>query len=137
MTLIVLAFLTIPIQLFGYATTCTQGDSGSALASSAISGTLLFAMAVFLLRRGASNGLGTIPLVFTAILLVGTLASTSSIWLGTIRYGTPCGSDFAFYALEVPDRAVILLSYLALPILNVALCLTLLARKLSVPKSPT
>ena len=136
-TLIILAFLTIPIQMLGYATTCTQGDSGSALTGSVISGMLLFAMAVFLLRRGASNELGAISLVVTAILLVGTLALTFSIWLGTIRYGTPCGADFEFYALELPDRVIILFSYLALPTLNVVLCLTLIVRKLSVQKSHT
>jgi len=136
-TLIILALLNIPIQMFGYATTCTQGDSGSALASSVLSGLLLGAMAVLLLGKRAANGLAASSLVVTAILLVGTLAFTSPIWGGTIRYGTPCGADFAFYALEVPDRALVLFSYLAHPLLNVALCLRLIGKRLSVQKPST
>lgn len=135
MILIVLAFLITAIQMLGYATTCTQGESGSALTSSAISGALLFAMAVLLLRRWTSNGLGAISLTVTTVLLVGTLALTFSIWVGTIRYGTPCGADFEFYALGLPDRAIIVFNYVALPLLNAAICLTLITRKLSQQRS--
>ncbi|WP_338720025.1 hypothetical protein [Devosia sp. XK-2] len=137
MTLVILALLTIPIQMFGYATTCTQGDSGSALASSVISGLLLFAMAALLLSKGASNERAAISLIVTAILLIGTLAFTYAIWLGTIVYGTPCGANFEFYALEAPNRALVLLSYLMLPILNVALCLRLTGKQLFVQKPST
>lgn len=122
---LVAILIALPLQVLGYATTCTQGDSGSAIAGSLFSTPLLI-LSLALLLRAQFGGPSRPPrAVLNALALVLMLMTTKGIWLNTLMFGTPCGEDFTFYGIESHGWWLIVLAYLVLPIANLMLCLSL------------
>ena len=129
----ILAVLQMPFQIMGYATTCTQGDSDSAMAGAIYSGLFLLTLLGVLLRRTWVRPKHHYFSYMCAALLMGTMLLTFDIWFGTLAYGTPCGREFSDYAVSSVDWVVILTGYLILPTLNVLLCLNLIRRHVLSP----
>jgi hypothetical protein len=127
MIALVAALLALPLQVLGYATTCTMGDSDSAITGSLLSAPLLVLALLLLLWALVKNARRARP-VATALVLTATLVLTSGIWFNTALFNTPCGPDFVDYANSGSDVGLILAFYVGLPVLNIALCLMVFLR---------
>lgn len=127
---VVVILIALQLQAFGYATTCTQGDSGSALAGSILSMPLLFFAAMLLFKRYSTGTGWRIGLLLSALVLVTMMAVTRDIWINTLIFGTPCGDDFQFYGLSGGEWWLIVSAYLLFPAVILGLCLGLGVRSL-------
>jgi len=125
---VVLCGIAFPLQFFGYATTCTQGADGSFLTGAVFSAPFLLASSVLLIVAAFKKPRLSSPApILVALPVIGlTLVVTKSIWLNTIAYGTPCGVLFSGYGSSPALRTMVVVGYLAIPVLNIALCLGLL-----------
>ena len=128
----------IPHQLMGLTSTCTQGADGTFASGAIISGPLLL-MAVgvslwALHRKKFDPSASWVTLAVPLILLV----LTQGAWINTLRFGTPCGEDFAFYGGSSPAMMLLILAgYLVLPLFLAisAAGSLMMARRLSAPTS--
>lgn len=126
-----LFMLAMPLQLLGYATTCTQATDNSFVTGAMLSALpLVLSVAIVLssaLRGSQGWQIGIVLIALTAILLT----ATGSIWVDTIRYGTPCGPDFVGYGWEHPtNNFVILAGYLWLPLFVLVSAMLLVWRRI-------
>ena len=126
-----LFLVAMPLQYFGYATTCTQATDNSFVTGAILSALPLIISAAIVLFSALSGSrgwqIGILLIVLTAILLT----ATRSIWLDTIRFGTPCGADFADYGWEHPtNNFIILAGYLGLPIFMLVSATLLVRRRI-------
>lgn len=112
------AVFAAPHQLMGLTSTCTQGADGTFGTGAVISvPLLLIAISVTLWalhRRKVDPVASWVTLAVPLILLI----LTQGAWVNTLRSGTPCGEDFAFYGGSSPAMIrLILAGYLVLPLL--------------------
>jgi hypothetical protein len=122
MLALVLVLIAIPLQLLGYASTCTMGDD-KPFVSAALVSALPLIWAIYLMARHRMQGATASMLrLLSAASSVVLLGLTSGIWLNVIRFRTPCGFEYQFYdaAFDITD-ALILFSYLFLPALMAAM----------------
>jgi hypothetical protein len=130
---LVLLALAVPLQLLGLTSTCTQGADGAFISGAFLSGPLLLIAVV----RFAAEAIWVTafrttaaPVGWAVAAAVVLISLTNSAWLNTIRFGTPCGEEFAFYGPSHPFAiAAILVSYLLLPLMLIAAAAVLLLRR--------
>ena len=119
-----LVLVAVPLQLLGLSSTCTQGADGTFITGAILSGPLLLVAASLLsVVAWRGGGAGRRWLLWVTCAALGMLVIlTRDAWLNTILYGTPCGSDFAFYGGSDP-RAVALIvgAYVVAPIVVASL----------------
>lgn len=119
----IISLLVLTIQFLGHATTCTQGDSDSAMVGAIYSGPLLIVLiGLIVYRLWVRRETSYVPYIVIAV-LVGSTTLNFDIWFDTFVYATPCGEFFRGYAIAIGSRVVILSSYVALPLLVMLLCL--------------
>jgi hypothetical protein len=131
----VLLVVAIPLQFFGYATTCTQASDSSFTTGAFYSAIpLSLAIALVLLAAWRTPHRGEIGVLFILVTL-GLLAITRGIWIDTIKVGTPCGPEFADYGWENPiGNAIILIGYVGLPVLMIVSASVFIYRARGGPK---
>ena len=125
-----LVLVAIPLQFLALGTTCTQGADAPFISGSILSGPVLVAallLALVALRRPVA---GQRPWLWAsgiaAILLP---AITHDAWLNSLFYRTPCGSNFVFYGSDPGVNALIVVAYLALPVVVASLAALGLVRR--------
>lgn len=114
----IIAVFAIPHQLMGLTSTCTQGADSTFTTGAILSAPLLIiavCVTLWALYRGKVDpNAGWVTLAIPLILLI----LTQDAWMNTLRYGTPCGEDFAYYAgSSLAMIQLILAGYLVLPLL--------------------
>lgn len=123
-----------PHQLMGLTSTCTQGADGTFGAGAIMSGPLLL-IAAYVTWRALHLRKSILSASWVALVVpITLLILTKDAWVNTMRYGTPCGEEYAAYGGSSPTMAVIILvGYLLLPLLLVlsAAGTLIMARRLS------
>jgi hypothetical protein len=113
-----LLIIAIPLQVFGYATTCTQLADGSFI-TGAILSALPLGLSISLVLFKAFTAPNRATGVLFMLVTLGMMFTTSSIWANTIFIGTPCGPDFAedleLYGPNELGNAIIIAGYFLLP----------------------
>lgn len=114
---VAVAAFSVPHQLMGLTSTCTQGADSSFGSGAITSGPLLviaIGMALWALHgRKVDLTASVVVLAVPLILMI----LTHSAWINTLRYGTPCGEDFVFYGSSSPAMiSLIVVGYLVLPV---------------------
>lgn len=112
--------IAAPLQLMGVTGTCAQGAeepflTGAVLSAPFLIGAIVAAWWTFRARLKARAG-G----IATAALALGMVVLTRDIWLDTLLHGTPCGASYPDADTSIALVAIILLGYLALPLLVIA-----------------
>ena len=108
-----------PLQLLGFTGTCTQGSVDPFMTGAILSAPLLLG-AIGLMAWGFYTGrTSRLSCSIATATSLALLALTREAWLNGILSGTPCGGDYP--ATAIGPLAIILFSYLALPLL-LAVC---------------
>lgn len=127
--------VAFPLQLLGLTSTCTQGADGTYLAGALLSSPMLFWVAVRVVRMGfaeptRSSG-GAVATGLTVVVLTLILLSlTYTVWSNVIVFGTPCGEDSSDLPHHLERQLVVLIGYLALPLLVASATSWMLVRHL-------
>lgn len=119
---VAVSVFAVPHQLMGLTSTCTQGADGTFGSGAAISAPLLLVAVgvnLWALHRRKVDPIASLMTLAVPLIL---LVLTQDAWINTLRFGTPCGEDFAFYGGSSPVMIwIILVGYLLLPLI-LAIC---------------
>lgn len=109
----------IPLQLLGFTGTCTQGADGPFVTGAVLSTPLLLGAICLLLWGLYQRRAPRLACSVLAVTTLAMLALTREAWFNSLRFGTPCGADYAYSSNHLPPL-IILGGYLILPLLLAA-----------------